>query len=209
MRHALREGHSEGRVALSTVGGGGAIGVGALAGLAGEVTILEGQVLVATASEESECVITAAPADAEATLLVRADVPSWVAQPLSPCATYAALEDAVAARLAEAGLALDSPVPIRVRGRGDHVEYHVIAGSCPIAQPSGTPPWRYAGTIDSLELVGVFVRGAAGRLTHHDRSSHLHVVAEGHMGHLDEIQLSDAELLIPDRTASGPRPHPQ
>jgi hypothetical protein len=50
-----------------------------------------------------------------------------------------------------------------------------------------------------VELVGFFAEGAAGRLTHHGRRSHLHAVADEVMGHLDEVALERAVLLLPMR----------
>ena len=45
-----------------------------------------------------------------------------------------------------------------------------------------------------------FVEGAVGVLTHHSRRSHLHAIAGGKAGHLDDISLRDARLLLPLRT---------
>ena len=50
MREVLRQGKSEGRVALANIATPHTIGVGALEGLAGEVTIVDGRVLVASAT---------------------------------------------------------------------------------------------------------------------------------------------------------------
>ena len=75
----------------------------------------------------------------------------------------------------------------------------VIAGACPIANPDGPSPWRFAGPAEELSLFGFYVEGAAGVFTHHDRSSHLHAVADGRTGHLDEVDLTDAKLFVPAR----------
>jgi hypothetical protein len=196
MREALRDGRTEPRVALAGLAARSAVGVGALAGLAGEVTIADGRVLVATAEGE-ECRVAEAEDGAAATLLVRAEVEQWQEWPLPDCATYRELDSAVAARLRQCGFDPTQPTPIRVRGRGTRVEYHVVAGACPIANPSGPPPWRFAGPLEHVELIGFYVEGAAGRWTHHTASSHLHVVAPGRMGHLDDLALADAVLLVP------------
>lgn len=197
MREALREGQSEARVELAGLAGGGAIGVGALAGLAGEVTIANGHAFVATVDGDA-CHVTDAPADgAAATLLVHAPVTSWRVYPLPDCPTYGDLESAISAELERQGFDPTIPTPVRVRGRASHLEYHVIAGACPIADPTGPAPWRFSGSLDDVELVGFFVEGAAGRFTHHDRRSHLHVLAPQRTGHLDAVSLSDAKLRIP------------
>lgn len=203
MREALRLGHSQARVTPTEVTSAQTIGVGALADLAGEVTIVDGEVLVAapTTPTAAPVVRTATAAD-RATLLVTADVPAWRELSLGDCASYAELEQRIAAQLALAGDDPRQPHPVRIRGRATSLRLHVIAGACPIARPDGPPPWRYDGAAEHVELVGVFVEGAAARLTHHDRRSHLHAVADAGgervMGHLDEIALADAVLMLPD-----------
>lgn len=196
MREALRLGDSRPRVDLADLAANDAVGVGALAGLEGEVTITGGRVLVATV-EGTECRVRDARADATATLLVRAEVADWEEHPLPDCASYAELDAAVAEVLAARGFDLEQPTPVRIRGDATSLEYHVIAGACPIATPDGPAPWRFDGPLDDVVLVGFFVEGAAGRFTHHTSSSHLHVVAPGKTGHLDEVSLERAVLLVP------------
>lgn len=175
MREVLRQGHSEGRVLLAELGRRNQIGVGALAGLAGEVTIVDGRVLVATADGPVEAGAAPTPnavrgtiEGEQASLLVLAEVNHWDAIALPDCASYEELEVS-------------------------------IAGACPIATPDGSAPWRYAGAGGEVELIGFYVEGAAGQLTHHNHSSHLHAIAEGGqlMGHLDEIAIREIVLLLP------------
>lgn len=198
IREVLRDGRSEPRVGLAGLGRNGAVGVGALAGLGGEVTIVGGRVLVARA-DGSDCLVTEASSGAAATLLVHAEVERWQERPLPDCETYEQLDAAIAGQLARCGFDRRQPTPVRIRGHAEHVEYHVVAGACPIANPSGPAPWRFSGPIAEVELVGIYVEGAAGRWTHHLHDSHLHVVAPGRMGHLDAVTLTDAGLLLPAR----------
>ena len=61
-------------------------------------------------------------------------------------------------------------------------------------------PWRGAYEDEEVTLVGFYAEGRAGILTHHGRTTHLHVVLrEGALsGHLDEVSLTDgARLLLP------------
>ncbi len=206
MREVLREGRSEGRVMLAELGRRNVIGVGALAGLAGEVTIVDGRVLVATADgpvgEDAAPTMNAVRdtvAGEQAALLVLAEVKHWEAIALPDCASYEELEVAIAAQLRERGHFLTDPVPVRVRGVANQLELHVIAGACPIATPDGPAPWRYAGAAGEVELIGFYAEGAAGKLTHHNHSSHLHAIAEDGqlMGHLDAIALREIVLLLP------------
>lgn len=202
MREVLRLGRSEARVTPVEVATPRSVGVGALAGLAGEVTIVDGSVLVATASPDvpGGCEVRGASGDDRAALLVLADVPEWEEYELAACADYAALDGAIAQRLSDLGFASGEAVPVRVRGRASHLELHVVAGACPVADPTGPPPWRHAGGPAEVELVGVFAEGAAGRLTHHTHRSHLHAITAEAMGHLDEVALdAGAVLSLPRR----------
>lgn len=197
MREALRDARSEARIRLSDAAVGTSVGVGALAGLAGEVTILDGRALVARAAPDGTCQITDADDDDHATLLVTASVPAWRSLPLPDCPDYAALDAAIGSVLRSHGFDPGRATPVRIRGRAANATYHVIAGACPIANPTGTPPWRFQGPLAQVELVGIYAEGAAGRLTHHVHTSHLHLVADGHMGHLDDIDLRSATLQLP------------
>ncbi len=198
MRAALRQGDAVARVSLAGLQSHSAIAVGALADLAGEVTILDGRVLVAVA-EGGECRVSDAPPEAAATLLARAEVPAWRALPLPDCSSYDALEAAIGEALDRCGFDRRQPTPVRIRARTPHIEFHVVAGACPIANPTGPPPWRFAGALEQVELVGFYVEAAAGTWTHHDRCTHLHVVAPERMGHLDAVATRDAVLLVPRR----------
>ena len=198
MRAVLREGRDAGRVELDGLASGGAVGVGALAELAGEVTIVDGAVLVAVVEGGDRRVTAAREGDAAA-LLVRAEVARWREVSLPDCSSYAELEAAVAERLAALGFDPHRPTPVRIRGEALELELHVLAGACPQANPSGPPPWRFRGPVERVELVGFSVEGAAGRFTHHGRGSHLHAVAPGVMGHLDEVSIREVVLAVPAR----------
>jgi hypothetical protein len=197
MRETLREGNSQARVALTEVSAPGVIGVGALAGLEGEVTIVDGRVLVARASGDV-CEVADADAGDQATLLVCASVEQWREYPVGACDSYVELEEQIAQHLERRGYDRRRPTPVRIRGRAPSIDYHVIAGACPIADPDGPAPWRFRGRLDQVELLGIYVEGAAGTLTHHTHHSHLHVVAEGRTGHLDEVVMREAVLLLPN-----------
>jgi hypothetical protein len=178
MHAVLREGSSEARVALAGLGEPGAIGVGALAGLAGEVTVIDRRVLVATAAPARDpgraperLDLREAGRDDHAALLVLAVVPEWEPHEIGACGDYGELEEAIAELLLRRGHDLARPIPVRVRARASDLRLHVVAGACPIANPAGPAPWRWRGRSDDVELVGLFAEGEQGRITHHARRS--------------------------------------
>lgn len=198
MREVLREGRSHGRVEVSSVTHADSVGVGALAGLEGEVTILDGRALVSRVEAEGITVREARPGE-QAALLVAARVGEWREFQLPDSGDYDSLESHLRAKLVEAGFELDVPTPVRITGAAERLSLHVIAGACPIANPEGPAPWRFDGPADEVTLVGFYAEGAAGRLTHHNHSSHLHALAGEVVGHLDDVHLRGARLFLPAR----------
>jgi len=199
MAEVLRDGRSEGRVDLSAAARPGVLAVGALEGLMGEVTVVEGEVMVAEPAPQGGIALRPPAPGERAALLLLAHVTIWERVPLPDCANYTALEDAIAAALAARGHDASAPLPVRVRGRASSLQFHVLAGACPTAHPEGPPPRRYGATDAKVELVGFYAPDSAGVFTHHDRRSHLHAVVADAMGHLDEVALSEVLLLLPAR----------
>lgn len=196
MREVMRMGNDAGRTGLMQFSSTETIGVGALAGLNGEITIVDGEVLVATVRDGVATTRHANDTD-QATLLVAEDVRTWHAYPIGSCASYDALEERVAKLVRERDMDPLTPIPIRIRGNVTRLQVHVIAGACPIATPNGPSPWRYDGPADNVKLVGFYVEGAAGKWTHHTHQSHLHAVSDQAMGHLDGVVIADAIVMLP------------
>ena len=203
MREVLREGRSEGRVALEDVVGPRSVGVGATAGLAGEITVVGGRVHVAEVVDAAaqDGVRVRGPAAGEhATLLVLADVDAWSEHGLPDVADLAALEASVRAIAEANGIDPERPFPFRVEGTARSLRLHVIDRVCPIAHPDGPPPWRWSAEEAPVVLVGFHAEGSAGKLTHHGRASHVHaVVAGGEVsGHVDDVAFAPgARLFLP------------
>ena len=202
MREVLKEGKISGRVLLTEVMTPNSIGVGALANLEGEITLVDGTAIIASGLTDPPSGQQIAHSrnllkSDKAALLVIAEVPEWESVNLRPCTTYSDLEKKISESLKQRGFDLLKPTPVKVRGIAERVDFHVIAGSCPIADPQGTPPRRDSIMEEPLELVGFYVEGSAGKLTHHIHNSHLHVVSGSRSGHVDAIQLHSAELQIP------------
>ncbi len=67
----------------------------------------------------------------------------------------------------------------------------------PIANPEGPAPWRFEGTRIPVKSVGFYAHDAAGILTHHGQSSHIHAVLKERVvsGHLDAIQFDGPTRL--------------
>jgi len=204
MRTVLRQGRTEGRVRLADVVGPDTLALGALEGLAAEITVVDGTVhlaeVVDAAAEDGSRARSATAAD-RAALLVAADVPAWSDEPLGPVADLHELEERVGELAAARGLGRE-PFPFRVEGRAHTVRLHVLNGSCPIAHPDGPPPWRFGGADEATVLVGFHAEGMGGVLTHHGQATHTHAVLteRGVSGHLDDVSFpTGARLFLPRR----------
>ena len=203
MREVLREGDDRARVPLARVVEKGTWGVGALAGLEGEVTVIDGKAHVAKVVDEGLYLRSMRPRD-EASLLVLASVQGWTASSMVQTRTLSDLEHLIAKRVESMGFdASNAPLPIRIEGDFDELSLHVIDGACPIADPDGSPPWRHQCEGVTGTLVGIYAEGQEGKLTHHARRLHLHALvetAEGRVlsGHVDEAAVGEgAQLMLP------------
>lgn len=181
-------GKRDGVVALADAVGPRTIAVGALAGLEGEITVIDGETSLSRGSPpRSER--TRAP-EPRAALLVAADVREWKRVALEgPIA--AADFDATIERIArEHGV--EALFPFRIEGEVD-VRWHVVAGG---ADPHAS---AFQGhTAGAASLAGFFSRAHQGVFTHRGRATHVHVIAGEHTGHADEVAVrAGATLLLP------------
>ncbi len=179
MREVLREGNTQPRVSLQhIVAKPGAIAVGALAGLGGEITIVDGDVWVARSSGRGATVTGPdARDDDRATLLTASHVTAWDSVPLKRGAAGEALAADIAAAARAQGIDTSKPFPFVIDGDITELDAHVIAGSCPIANPEGEAPWKFSlQSPERGQLVGFYAEDSEGELTHHGSLTHTHVV---------------------------------
>jgi alpha-acetolactate decarboxylase len=206
LREALREGRSEARVVVGdVVGSPHALGVGAVAGLQGEITVLDGVVWVSRGDASGSVVSERGDGrGVEATLLALARVDRWRSEPLASSSDRAALEADVQRALEHVGLGKLPCVPFVVRGELTGLRGHILRGACPNS-PAEPPP----GAQPALELdlprargtlVGFWTSLPPGELAHHGEHAHIHVLFEnGTTAHVDGVGAgASAVLALPD-----------
>ena len=204
LRAALRDGHDQARVAVSDVAATGVFAVGALEGLAGEVTILDGEVWI---TEGTDPVTTRRGlTDDQATFLFAAQVDDWQAVPIA-AAVDPSIFDTYLEQTARAhGLDTDQPFPFHVNGPLVHLHMHVIAGECPIrarmlGTESATPAFDVHEPAATGRLVGFYAPDAGGIVCHSGSVTHVHGVLEGDAaltGHVETVGLgAGATLWLP------------
>ena len=204
MRKVLRDGFTEPRIALSEATRlPHAYGVGALAELGGEITIIDGDVWIARASGPDLTVSGPEVVSTDrATLLTLSVVREWESVGLTQTVGGNDLEATVERLASERGIDTAEPFPFVIEGKIMQLESHVIAGSCPLSGTAGgAEPWR-----TSIEqpveatLVAFFAKGKDGVMTHHGSSVHMHIVMRKGgrtiTAHVDDVVVAAGSVLL-------------
>lgn len=203
-------GKTDGVVKLSAFGNGkGKYGVGAIAGMRGEILLWDGKLLVSRGHSTKGETGPAMSTD-EAVLLVQAKVDGWQEVKITSDMTQAQFEAFVVATAKKLGLDGEKAFPFAVRGSSLNVVWHVVTGAAPTAGAHGSgthdqghaqarvfrEPAAAAGT-----LLG-FHTGAAleGIASHPGERFHVHYASADFSvsGHVDEYRVpKGATLLLP------------
>lgn len=185
MREVLRDGKTEARVIPTEVCSENSWGVGALAGLEGEITITGGKILVATGGME----LREATSEDSACMCYFFDVQDWESVTIDKDIPA----DEIDSYLSDKNIS--DLFPFRVEGSFSNLDFHVITGSCPI---NGGEPLRDSVEIVDGQLVGIFASDAAGVVTHHGSKTHIHVVTDEQQprtGHVDAVTIKKGSMI--------------
>jgi len=205
MREVMREGRTEPRVPLSTVvARPHAYGVGAIVELAGEITIVDGEVWVASVVDGSLRVTQKKERiSGLATLLTVSHVERWQSAALPAAAHGPDLEALIESTARSLGIDSTRPFPIMLEGEAISLELHVINGYCPHGVDPATmnaQPWFWSSDRPGpVRLVGFYAPDAEGVMTHHGSSMHLHaLIDDGERtitGHVDRVAVEVGTIL--------------
>lgn len=205
MRAVMREGRTEARVRLADVlSSDRLVGVGALAGLAGEIAIVDGVAWIARVdSGQLQCDSDVRMED-HATLLATSDVEHWRELTLPRDVELVELEQFLAREARGTELERAPAWPFVVEGELANVATHVLNGACPFAaevDAEHQPLRRSFESVDGI-LVGFFAPSAGGELVHHGQTTHVHLVVSRpapYVGHVDHVALrAGARVRVPD-----------
>jgi alpha-acetolactate decarboxylase len=192
----MHTGHTAGNVVLSALPqAGGTWGVGATAGLKGEIVQIEGRLLVTPGSDEQGKVRS--PQDGEQALLFASGrVQAWreVAVPHDMEAT--AFEAFVKDQAKVLSIALDQPFVFRVEGRFPHLLWHVVTGEPASSGTHAGHGGQGAGHANARSDLRLFRQpGASGQLI----GVYSGVVLEGVVSHPGErfhLHFADAGVTV-------------
>lgn len=198
----------QGKTSLARAAGRrGIYGLGALAGLTGEVLVLDGEVLV-TRGARGGGVVSDARND-KAALLVTAKVTKWLAVPMATAMSQAEVERFVLDTATKQGLRTTEPFPFRITGTVTDYQWHVLNG--PQAHGAGHNPQAGKGQFVArggalpAELLGFYSSAKLeGAITHPGEFFHVHIADTRHTvaGHLDSYGVAaGATLHLPKPTS--------
>jgi hypothetical protein len=101
---------------------------GALANLAGEVTVVGGKAYLSYPEDGAARTESPARTNAAATLLVAADVPAWRSVTVGSPIRFEELDEQIANLAVAAGMSLDERFPFLLQGEFEDLQWHVIDG---------------------------------------------------------------------------------
>ena len=210
-KRMTHSGDTSGKVKLPDISGRSATyGIGALAGLRGEVLLWDGRIMVSR-GHDLEGRVEPGIATDEAALMVIASVARWEELDIPTDMTQAQFE-AFAIREAEGrGLAGSAPFPFAIKGEFSRVLWHVVTGT---AGSTGVPGGSSHAqghaqnrVFDQRDIAGLalgFYSGSdlEGVISHPGERFHIHAADPTftRSGHVDEYAVrKGGKLLLPLR----------
>jgi len=188
--------------------------VGALEGLMGEITIIDGAPSIARVREKKPSIER--KMSGGAALLIYASVPAWRERAIPADVTdEKKLEPFIGKAVKDAGLDNVGAVPFRVKGRALKAGYHIIdldtraqARAKGDKIQSALIPFELANA--PVEIVGFWADHGAGIISHNPSLTHMHVVTVdgARSGHLDTLTLGAGAVLLLPVPSPSPSPAP-
>lgn len=203
LREALRDGEDQARVDVADVARKNVYAVGALEGLRGEITVVDGEVWISEGDVKSPVTTRGATTSAKATVLFAAEVREWREFVVGMDVDPSELDAYIASQAHAAGIDTRKPFPFVVEGGLRHLQMHVIAGECPIrarmlGQEMTSPAYQFHGESVDGRLVGVYATDSSGILCHMGSRTHVHALLERDgalTGHAETVGLAKGALL--------------
>ncbi len=187
-------------------------GVGALAGLQGELSIIDSRATVTEVTDAARAKSSNEDtAKRQATMLIGAYVDAWTQSVCERDLTDRELDEWIQSEIARQGGDIRQPMIFLLRGTFSDVHLHVINGACPVHArirklkiSESERPFETTLPNVSGEVVGVFALDAVGKLTHPATSTHKHLIyrdsqsAEKLNGHIESMAVRrGAKLMLP------------
>ena len=188
-KHMMQSGETKGQVLLSELPtSAGVWGVGALAGLKGEIIQIDGKLLVSLGTDPKGALLPPKANDS-AVLWASTKVTDWDSVKVPTDMTQAQFETFVTQQATSRKLDLTQPFIFRVTGHYAHLIWHVVTGE----RSSGDAPQKNG------QLFGVYSGDKLeGMITHPGEKFHLHYIDNDLKvsGHVDQYTVKAGSVLL-------------
>jgi acetolactate decarboxylase len=174
-------------------------GIGPLAFLAGEITLVDGRSFVSRVVGDSAIVVEERR-DVQAPFFVRAEARSWTMVPISIDVVDLRSLDAFLTQWAKDR---KHPFLFRLRGLvGQEIGFHVM--NVPPGTSIRSPDEAHAHQVKYMDrgnegtLIGFFSTQHHGIFVHHDANIHVHYLSWDHtrMGHVDQLMIDPTRVVL-------------
>lgn len=177
--------------------------VGALADLAGEITIIDGTAYLSYPQGTDETrTVKSSNSNAGATLLVSSSVAEWQTVRLQNPILFEDLDDAIGELAAAAGVNTEERFPFLLVGEFEDLRWHVVDGSRLPAGATTHKDHLAAGVQvqsakSSATLIGFYSDSDQGVFTHMGSRTHVHCVVDKPLstGHVDHVTIPAGTTL--------------
>jgi len=204
MRAIMQQADLSAKVNLDTLLKKNLYGLGPVAGLKGELMILDGEVY--TSSKNGDQVENLRNKVSEAAMLVYCHVNKWRTVSIKASVNgYHELEELISKTAVANGYDISVPFAFKIEVLPVTINYHVINWQEGVAHTSDNhKQFAYSGqfTNQRTTLLGFYSTQHKGIFTHHTSSMHIHFLNNetSLVGHLDDIQINDSiTLYLPEK----------
>lgn len=203
----VMQGDSKERIRIDALDLKHVYGVGPLAEMDGEVTIIDGSVALARVQGDGSIRIDHKPSGGMP-FLVYSHVHEWSKVEIpSSVVSGKDLEQFLEESATRMGLDSNTPFPFLVQGKFKNVSFHVVR----TGKPGTNAHDNSVGFTErevSGQIVGFFSKHDQGVFTHHDSFVHMHLDAEarslsGHVESLEFDPLAKGVLFLPSPNQAG------
>ena len=203
MKNIMMQGDLSTYIDLDTLHKGHLYGLGPVAGLKGELIILDG--IVYSTAKAGKQLLHQQDKVSQAAMLVYSYVERWKAVSIkATVSNYAELEKLVETTAKSNGIDTEMPFAFRIEATPVKLDYHVIDWNEGVAHTMDNhKQFAYTGHVSNTEisLLGFYSTHHQSIFTHHTTYMHLHVLDKKTKtaGHLDDVQIhSTITIYLPE-----------
>lgn len=201
MRDVMWKGELEGKITLDTISEKTRLyGLGPLAFLKGEILINNGKSYFSKVTSDSTMEVVQS-FDISAPFFVYGNVIEWDQVELP--SQVKSIQD-LESFIDEKSLELKRPFAFKLTGKVLKAKIHIqnLPEETKVSNPDEAHQGQISYTIgeEEVEIVGFFSTEHQGVFTHHDSYLHMHLITkdESKMGHLDELEIGEMTLYLPN-----------